>query len=674
MNIVRQHNLMIVNEARKHKSSVKIIATGGLASQESAEVFKWLMRRIEYQSNAQAAYQTARWYQVYGGIGWCRLVTDYAGPDTFEQEIYIRPIEDPLSVYMDPHCKQKDCSDGKRAVVFDLVPKRAWRRAYPELADLVGDTALGTGSVGGDWAPKDCIIVAEYFRKVSKPDKLYGFIDPTTGMRKALRGSQMPKEILDVIKDDPQTIWRPTTRDEVEWYLIVGEQIVDSTIWPGKYIPLMRCIGEETIIEGMLDRKGHTRAMIDAQRMFNYNASASVEFGALQTKTPWTASKRAVEGQQSMWETANQINHSVLVWNDVDESNPDQPIAPPQRVEPPQASPAFENGMETAFKQMMMTSGQWMNEMGMAGNERTGVAIQARQEQSSTSVFHFQDNYGEMLRYIGKQVIDLVPRVYDTKRIIRVLTDDGEALEYLINPGMAQAYAEEKDHQNQVVMRIFNPAVGQYDIAADVGPEQLTKRQEAQEMLTLILTQNPALTGLIGDLLLADLDFDKAQEAARRLRNMVPKEALGEGPTQQEQMLGQQVQALSAELAKTMNRAAADRVKLVDKSGSQEIDSYKAETDRMKALADMLPMDSPGLEQMIEQLVKDALATHLTPIIQNNLEQMTMSQDQEAPPIPGAQKAPDGAWYLTDPTRQGKYLRVVPLAQEHKQRGVIANA
>jgi hypothetical protein len=33
----------------------------------------------------------------------------------------------------------------------------------------------------------------------------------------------------------------------------------------------------------------------------------------------------------------------------------------------------------------------------------------------------------------------------------------------------------------------------------------------------------------------------------------------------------------------------------------------------------------------------------------------------DMPPVPGARKAPDGYWYLPDPTRPGKYLRLVPL-------------
>jgi hypothetical protein len=73
----------------------------------------------------------------------------------------------------------------------------------------------------------------------------------------------------------------------------------------------------------------------------------------------------------------------------------------------------------------------------------------------------------------------------------------------------------------------------------------------------------------------------------------------------------------------------------------------------------------------------------LTPILKANLEGVANQSGNGSgngkdaageAPVPGAQKAPDGEWYLLDPTRQGRYLRVRPLAQEHTARGIVANA
>ncbi len=677
MNVVRQHNNQITNQAAQAKSRIKVLALGNGATAESAQIVRQLIRHVEYQSNAVDAYKVGREFQVDGGIGWWRLVTDYASPDTFDQEIYIRSLQDPLSVFMDPDCQELDCSDGKKALIFDaMVPRDQFEEAYPEFSTEANISPLGVTSIGDDLVEKDHVMIAEYFRKVPKADILVSFV--FEGERVTIRKSKLPASVASEVLSDPMTKTRPVYDDEVEWYLIAGERIVDQTIWPGKFIPLVRCLGRQTIIEGRLDRKGHTRQMKSAQHMYNWNASNQVEFGATQGKTPWVGPARAIEEYEGVWNTANTVNHSYLPYNDVDDNNPDTPIAPPQRVEPPNFAPLYEKGMETAFNQMMMTSGQWQNQMGMGGNERTGKAISERQEQSDTSVYHFQDNYEGALRYTARQLIDLFPKIYDTKRVLLIQADDGTDISLEIDPSLQQVYQQEMNHQQVVIRRLFNPKLGDYQIAPDVGPDMASKRQQSVDAMTLILTQNPALTGIIGDLLLRAMDFDEAQEAAQRLRRMVPPQALGQGPSQEEQQLQQTVGLLQTNLAKSLDAHGKDRVRLVGKDQMRDIDAYEAETKRMAALSKMLPTDMSGLEQIIKQLVEDSLHTSLLPIIEANMKGIRGEGapegeppgDEEEPPMPGARKAPDGEWYLQDPTRKLKYLRIAPLAQERPSKAL----
>lgn len=677
INMVRQHNNMISNEARKNKSSVKIVGMGNGATQESANCVKDLIRHIEYISNAQSAYTCARGFQVDGGIGWWRIVTDYESEDSFDQEIYIMRVADPLSVLMDPDIQTLTGEDAKFAFLFDFLPDEEVRNIVPEGVEIPKmPMRLTTGE--SFFIEKDHTMVCEWFRKKPKEDKLLSFMNDPTGVRTVVRASSLPKETAKSLSEKKSTMVRRIVENEVEWNLIVGNQIVDTISWPGKYIPLIRVIGEEYVIGGELDRKGHTRGMQDGQRMYNYNASGQVEFGALQSKTPWLAPAKAIEEHESMWNTANTENHSVLIYNHLDDAVDAQiaPIPAPQRLEPPAASGLFESGMQTSFNQMMMASGQWQNQMGMMGNERTGTAIRERQDQGDTATFHFQDNYGEALRFTYVQLIDLFPKIYDTRRIKHIMADDGTDMEVLLDPGARVAYGQTLNHNNEIIARVLNPQLGKYQVAADVGPATATKRQETVDAMSLILTQAPGLTGIIGDILLRALDFDESQEAALRLKRMVPPQALGQGPTPQEQQLQQQVQQLQMTLAEALQRHGKDALKLVGKDQMRDIDVYKAETDRIKALAPMLPTDEEGLKAMIEQLVGDAMKTHLLPIIQQNIEGLQDqssgegssgegdSPEDEEPPVHGASKAPDGNWYVLDPTRRSRYLRIAPLAQE----------
>ena len=666
MNMIRQHNLQIVNEAKRNKSAIKIIGMGNGATQESANVLGAAIRQIEYHSNAQAAYGTAREFQVDGGIGWTRIVTDYVSPDSFDQDLFIRRIPDPLSVYIDPDCLEKDKSDAMFGFVFDVLSDEEWKQHFNKYGDLKGLQPLGVTTSDSDWMIKDHVRVVEYFRRVPKRDTLVSF--KVNGKRFETRLSKLHKSMHREVLDSPDSKTREVDDLEVQWFLIAGEKIIDRTIWVGKHIPLACCIGEESVIDGMLDRKGHTRYMKDPQRMFNYNASASVEFGALQGKTPWIAPAKAIEEFTTMWNSANRVNHSVLVWQHVDDDG--NQIPAPVRTQPPAISPVYQQGMADSKQHMAEVSGQFAAQMGEAGNERTGRAIQTRLEQSATSVYHFQDNYGEMLRNIGKQFIDLIPKVYDTKRVTKLLADDGTEMEVELDPTARQAYLEMTNHQGEVVRRIFNPSLGRYDVAADVGPAYGSKRQETVDALTLILTQNPGLTGIVGDLLLSAMDFDKAQEAAQRLKRMVPPIALGKGPTHNEQAMQAQIQQLHGLLAKALQGTAKDQLKLVGKEEMRDIDAYDSETKRIAAMKDMLPTDPQAMRNLIEQLVGESLKTTLQPVLDANksaLADVTGDTPEEQPPLPGAKRAPDGEWYVLDPTRQGKYLRVGPLAQQRSR-------
>lgn len=662
MNVVRQHNFQIVNSMKQRKAAVKIIATGGPATQESAGIFKGIVRHIEYRSEAQSAYSTAAEFQVDGGIGWWRLVTEYCDNESFDQDIRILRVNDPMSIILDPDAQEKDKCDSKYGFVFDLIPKTEFKAAYPRIAKMVGDAPLLGGGPFANWVKKDHIWICEYFRKVAKHDRLFSFIDPATKERKTILESKLPDEVAKSVADHELTKIRDVWPEVVEWKLLAGDKVADSTIWPGKYIPLIPVLGEEIVVDGQYDCKGHTRAMKDPQRMYNYNASAQVEFVALQGKTPWVAAIEAIEGHEQYWQSANVINHSVLPYNMFNEEFPEKPIPPPSRTEPPNAAPGYEAGMQTAFNQMMMTSGQWQNQMGMMGNERTGAAIDARTDQGDNATYHFQDNFALALRYTGKQIIDLVPKIYDTKRILTIIADDGSEEELEIDPAAKQAYIQHINHQGQVIKRIFNPNAGAYGIAADVGPSYASKQNETVDKMTLVLTQAPTLVPIIGDLLLGSMDFEAAQEAARRMKRMVPPQALGQGPSPSEQELTQKVAALQVALAKALEDQAKVGIKLVGKARQQDVQVYDAETRRMAALSDMLQTDPEDIKDVIEQLVRDALSTHLNPVSEENDAIVA-----DGPPLPGARKAPDGQWYVKHPGKAGKYLRV-------KSKREVANA
>ncbi|MCK9361712.1 hypothetical protein M0Q28_05850, partial [Patescibacteria group bacterium] len=252
-------------------------------------------------------------------------------------------------------------------------------------------------------------------------------------------------------------------------------------------------------------------------------------------------------------------------------------------------------------------------------------------------------------------LIDLVPRIYDTRRVISIMGDDGQTFEMQIDPAAQQAYATQMSKDGFVATRIFNPQMGMYDVAPGIGPAFGTRAEETAEALTLLLTQAPALVPVVGDLLLGSMSFDKAQEAAVRLRRMVPPQALGAGPSPNEQQLQQVVASLQKALAESLQKQGKAEIQLAGRAQLRQTDVFKAQTERLSSLKDFLPANPQGLEALIRQIVSEALGTSLAPVIEANANNL----DIDGPGgIPNAKRAADGNHYIPDERRPGKFLRV----------------
>jgi hypothetical protein len=614
VNKTRQHCIQIVNDGRQNKTSVKIKPVGDGATYEAAQVLEGVVRHIEYISNAQAVYTNASRFQVQGGIGYCRLVTRYVDDDSFDQDIFIDPIDDPLTVYGDPDYKEADGSDWRFGFVFADVDKEQFKTDYPDLPPMVGVASV-LGNDENAWVSIDKVRVAEYYYRTEIPDELVVFTTPDGDKlpvkRSELKGmSGALREAFKAALDDPETKRRPIKGHEVKWVKIAGDQIIDRKDCVFDTIPIVFCIGEKTVIDGELDIKGHTRALIDPQNMYNYHASAQVEFVGVQSKTRFLASVRSIADLDAYWGRMNLDNLPVVPYNDVDDEG--QPIDKPTPLPPPTAAPAYQTGMENAANDMMLVSGQYQAMMGEPSNEKSGKAIQARQRQGENATYHFIDNQAVMVRRIGKMIIQAFPKIYDTPRVIKILGEDGKDSDVFLDPDAKMAFEKRKTQDTESAEQIIvNPTIGRYDVMSDPGPDFATRRQEAFNALSQIATQSPELMAVIGDLVLLAADFPLADQAAERLKRMVPAQALGDGPNPQVVDLQKQLDAYQKLIGSLTVKVQQLQSKSTTRDAQKEVDVFKAVTDRLDILMKYSQIPAAELLHMQHDLAVQEHAANL---------------------------------------------------------------
>jgi hypothetical protein len=631
INKVKIHNRQITNEARQNKPSVRVYPVDSGADKETAKIFNGIIRHIETNSDAETAYDMAGDFAVDAGIGYWRIITDYASDDSFDQEIYIEPIKNPLNVLLDSRIQKPDGSDAKRGFIFKDIPKDEFERDYPDCEPI--DWPINNGT---NWVKTDSIRVAEYFRMEDKKDVLYALPDGQT-----IKKSDLEKDVIEQLEARVKTgevKKREIKGQAIKWYLIAGNKILDRKDWLGKYIPIVRVVGEEKEIDGKLDRKGHTRAMKDAQRMYNYNSSASVEYGALQTKTPIIAPNEAIEGFETYWNRANTENLPYLPYNHVDEGG--NPLPMPQRMNPPAASQLFLQGMQVASNEMNMSSGQYDAQFGNNPSAQSGKALNALQRKGDTATFHFIDNVARAIKYTGKILVDLIPKIYDTARVVRILGEDGSERMVKLDPEMQGAY--QKRNMNGAIEEIYNPSVGRYDVTVAVGPSYTTRRQEAFDALIQLSQGNPRLMEVAGDLIMKAADFPMAEELAERLGKTLPpelKEQEGENPEVQAvkaqadgiiKQLQMQLDKAEQAMLEANQEASEKDGEIALKARELEIKQFDAETKRLQVELSALQQQDVIEPGEVEAL-KAAVARLIEMIAPEPPEQIVEETPEPAP-------------------------------------------
>ena len=584
INKLPQHVRQVTNDQRQNRPSGKVIPADDHADVEVAEIFNGMVRHIEYISDADVAYDTACENQVSYGEGYIRILTEYCDENTFDQDIKIGRVRNSFSVYMDPTIQDPTGADAKWCFVTEDIARADYERMYPDSAPITTLQTLGVGDQNlSQWLTEDTIRVADYYYL----DYDRATLNLYPGNVTAFEGTPEDKQ-LKAIYGKPKRS-RESDRVKIKYCKINGYEILEERDWAGKYIPVVRIVGNEFEVDGRLYVSGLVRNAKDAQRMYNYWVSQEAEMLALAPKAPFIGYGGQFEGYENQWKTANTNNWPYL------EVNPDVTdgaggmLPLPQRAQPPMASSGLLQAKSGASEDIKSTTGQYNASLGMGSNERSGKAILARQREGDVGTYHYGDNLARGVRHIVRQLVDLIPKIYDTQRVARIIGMDGETKMVKIDP--TQQEPVKKIMQDDIVIdKIYNPNVGKYDVVVATGPGYATKRQEALEAMAQLLQGNPSLWAVAGDLFVKNMDWPGAQEMAKRFAKTIDPKLMEDGDKPPElQAAEQQIQAMGQELdqlhqmlqnvGKSMEAQDMER-----KNFEAEIKAYQAETQRISAV------------------------------------------------------------------------------------------
>lgn len=562
INRMPQFVRQVTGDLRRLNPGLNIRPGDNEATEDGAELVAGIVREIEAYSNASSVYEDAGISAAQCGIGHWRILTEYEDYKSFDQILRIAPIRNPFSVVWDPAARNPTRSDAKFCFVTERMAKKDFEKAYPDATlspietDMAGDAAF-------NWSEGQDIIVAEYFWIEEEEKTIYLLADGSVVDEKP------PEGVIVLDK-------RQTTEKEVYWAKISGKDVLEGPREiPCSYIPIVSVVGEELHIGDEIVRTSVIRFAKDPQRLYNYFKSAHAEFVALQPKAPYIVTPKQIAGLETFWAEANDSNRPYLPYNP-DEKAP----GPPSRQVPPTPSSGMMQEMLAASDDMQATTGIYDAALGQRSNEKSGVAIRQRQMESDISTSVYSDNLQRSIEHCGRILVEMIPKVYDTERVLRIVGPDDEERQVRVN-GVAL------DDDGNVV-RINPLSLGKYDVRVTVGPNYSTRRQEVAEGMMQFIQAYPAAAQIAGDLIAKAMDWPDADKLAERLKKMLPPGiAEQEQPDPQQMQMMQQQQAAQQEAEQLARRKAmADLAKAEAEAKKAMAEVKEAEADAIKAQAE----------------------------------------------------------------------------------------
>lgn len=625
--VIRQ----IVNDARQNRPSCKVVPVDSKADPETAEVMSGIIRNIEAMSDADVAYDTAIDHSASGGFGYWRINLEYAmnaidedgladvGPEMFDKNIFIRRVSNPFSIYGDPYSTAADSSDWNTAFVTDTLTIDQFKKKYPK-AEQTDFTGATWSKMPAPWKEGDGVQVAEYWKRDKQIKQAYAVeVVGEDGPSMVFMFEADFKNIKPQLESGMAKVIgqpRPVYSYKTTQYIINGAEVLEENPWAGCYIPIVPIYGDEVNIEGKRIFKSAIRDAKDPQRMLNYWSTTATELVALAPRVPFLGPKGAFKSDTKKWSTANSVSHPYIEY--------DGPTMP-QRQPGPQIPSGVLQMLAQASDDIKSITGIYDASLGARSNETSGRAIMARQREGDVSTFHIIDNQNRGIRHTGRILVDLIPKVYSSERVARILGEDGKSEMRPVN----QQYETQKD--GQAIVAMHDLRTGRYDVTVSSGPSFTSRREEAAQQMLQLGQAMPEAMGYMFDLLARNLDWPGADEIAKRAEKVIKKlhpEVFDEGGQvppeimQQVEQMQQAMQALGEKLKEAEESRDIDAAKLA-------IDRYNAETNRLKV---MQPAFGP---EQIQATVLQVLSDLFTPDGLPQQEEPAMGQAMPQPEMAG---------------------------------------
>ena len=622
VNRLGQLTRLVANETARAKPGMFAHPVDSHADVTKAEIIMGIIRHIERINDSTSCYGTATDNQCRCGMGYFGFQTRYSRKDSFDQELSLRFFPNPLALYGDPSSVELDGSDSNFYFVTEKVSKEEYRDRWPDSEATSSGFSSVLTSGWDSWVSENLIQVAEYWYVKKTYRELVRLNTGEARWKKELLAEGHTAEQITDMSDatrkvEDRTVHRAVTN---------GYEVLEEDEWPGAWIPIFPVYGEVIWVNGKKVIRGLIPDAKEPQRVLNYTFSGAMEMVALAPKAPYIAAEGQVDPDDASWVNSNVSAPAVLLYKATTvtaDSGETVVPGPPKRqfAEPPiQALVAMMSLAEDGIRHSV---GLHAPSLGALSSERSGKAIQRLQDKGSMSTYHLVLNFARSVRFAVKQLVGdglnpgLIQLIYNEPgRILRIIGD--EDVQQMIVLGKSEEDLPDQEIKDQPDFAgIFDLSMGLYDVSADVGHAFSTQREAAFDAIGQVFQSSPELMQLLGDIWLKNADFPGSQEMSKRIKNMIPPQALGKKPQippevqQQMEQFQEQMKGLVQELeeknrvidAKQVENASKENIAQFEAISKERIAGIEASLEGLKIMADAYASEGNQMStQELEQI------------------------------------------------------------------------
>jgi hypothetical protein len=479
---------------------IKVKPAGGEATQDIAKIYDGLIRNIQNISSAPRIYTKAARNMVAAGLSGWEVVQDWGSDNSFDQDLLIRQVPNWVdTVWFDATAVEETMEDAKFAFKLKSMAMADYEADFPKGSKISVSDAR-TREVYHDKA-SDTITIGSFYYKDPVEREI---VEMTNGAVYVV--DEKFESIEDELAAQQITVKRRRTReiDEIKMRLFDGGDWlndVQDTVF--QLIPLIPDFGNFKISENKVIYWGVITKKMDAQRVFNYARSRQIEEGALAPREKVWMTRKQAESDTASLETMN-VNADPVQFYTPDDT---QGALPPFKLGGPQINPGLSE--ISASAQVDLRSG--IDVPGQPVGLRSGVAVELEQDDEDIKDVKYFGSQEVAICYTAKVMLTAIPKIYDARRQIRVLGEDGKSDMVTLND---QVF----DQDTNEMVEINDLSQGVYDVTCIVGPAFKNRQSETTASFLVISKIDPSILQGGKDIWLNNINTPGMSDMAERAR------------------------------------------------------------------------------------------------------------------------------------------------------------